>query len=37
MKNHLKRHPYLRFIDAPSAETGGYRRKRGALDGVSWV
>lgn len=23
MKNHLKRHPYLRFIDAPSAETGG--------------
>lgn len=23
MKNHLKHHPYLRFIDAPSAETGG--------------
>lgn len=23
MKNHLKRHPYLRFVDAPSAETGG--------------
>ena len=23
MKNHLKRRPYLRFIDAPSAETGG--------------
>lgn len=23
MKNHLKRHPYLRFIDAPSAEMGG--------------
>ena len=23
MKNHLKRHPYLRFIDAPSAEAGG--------------
>lgn len=23
MKNHLKRHPYLRFVDTPSAETGG--------------
>ena len=23
MKNHLKHRPYLRFIDAPSAETGG--------------
>lgn len=23
MKNHLKRRPYLRFVDAPSAETGG--------------
>lgn len=23
MKNHLKHHPYLRFVDAPSAETGG--------------
>ena len=23
MKNHLKRHPYLRFVDAPAAETGG--------------
>lgn len=23
MKNHLKHRPYLRFVDAPSAETGG--------------
>jgi membrane protein involved in colicin uptake len=23
MKNHLKHHPCLRFVDAPSAETGG--------------
>lgn len=23
MKNHLTRRPYLRFVDAPSAETGG--------------
>lgn len=23
MKNHLKRHPYLRFVDATSAESGG--------------
>ena len=23
MKNHLKHRPYLRFVDAPSAEAGG--------------
>ena len=23
MKNHLKHRPYLRFVAAPSAETGG--------------